>query len=37
MKFLEDQVLWHRVCEGNFDTFMQTGRKGGGGDAPKKS
>ena len=39
MKFLEDQVLWHRVCEGNFDTFMQTGRRAGGGAAaaPKKT
>jgi TRAP-type mannitol/chloroaromatic compound transport system substrate-binding protein len=38
MKFLEDQVLWFRVAEGNFDTFMQTGRKApGGGAAPKKS
>ncbi|HUQ27060.1 MAG TPA: TRAP transporter substrate-binding protein [Usitatibacter sp.] len=38
MKFLEDQVLWFRVSEGNFDTFMQTGRRSGGGAAaPKKS
>ena len=39
MKFLEDQVLWFRVAEGNFDTFMQTGRRAGGGGgaaAPKK-
>ena len=27
MKFLEDQVLWARVCEANYDNFMQTGRK----------
>jgi len=27
MKFLEDQVLWFRVAEGNYDNFMQTGRK----------
>jgi TRAP-type mannitol/chloroaromatic compound transport system substrate-binding protein len=26
-KFLEDQILWARVCESNYDTFMQTGRK----------
>jgi TRAP-type mannitol/chloroaromatic compound transport system substrate-binding protein len=26
-KFLEDQVLWFRVAEGNYDNFMQTGRK----------
>jgi TRAP-type mannitol/chloroaromatic compound transport system substrate-binding protein len=37
MGFLENQVLWFRVCEGNFDTFMQTGRRSGGGAAPKKS
>ena len=39
MKFLEDQVLWFRVAEGNFDTFMQTGRRpaGGGAAAPKKT
>jgi TRAP-type mannitol/chloroaromatic compound transport system substrate-binding protein len=36
MKFLEDQVLWFRVSEGNFDTFMQTGRRSGGA-APRKS
>jgi TRAP-type mannitol/chloroaromatic compound transport system substrate-binding protein len=42
MGFLENQVLWFRVAEGNFDTFMQTGRRGGGagsgggGAAPKK-
>ena len=35
-KFLEDQVLWFRVSEGNFDTFMQTGRRAKGGAAPKK-
>ena len=34
MKFLEDQVLWFRVAEGNYDNFMQTGRKAGG-DAKK--
>jgi TRAP-type mannitol/chloroaromatic compound transport system substrate-binding protein len=28
-KFLEDQVLWFRVAEGNYDNFMQTGRKAG--------
>jgi TRAP-type mannitol/chloroaromatic compound transport system substrate-binding protein len=33
MKFLEDQVLWFRVSEGNFDTFMQTGRRGAGAPA----
>ena len=38
MKFLEDQVLWFRVCEGNFDQFMQTGRRSGApAAAPKKS
>ena len=38
MGFLENQVLWFRVSEGNFDTFMQTGRRSGGaGAAPKKS
>jgi TRAP-type mannitol/chloroaromatic compound transport system substrate-binding protein len=37
MAFMENQVLWFRVAEGTFDTFMQTGRRGGGGDAPKKS
>jgi TRAP-type mannitol/chloroaromatic compound transport system substrate-binding protein len=26
-KFLEDEVLWFRVCEANYDNFMQTGRK----------
>jgi TRAP-type mannitol/chloroaromatic compound transport system substrate-binding protein len=26
-KFLEDQVLWFRVCEANYDQYMQTGRK----------
>ena len=36
MKFLEDQVLWFRVCEGNFDQFMQTGRRAGGAGAAKK-
>ncbi len=30
MKFLEEEVLWFRVCEGSFDTFMQTGRKASG-------
>ncbi len=25
--FLEDQVLWFRVCEANYDSYMQTGRK----------
>ena len=35
-KFLEDQVLWFRVAEGNFDTFMQTGRRPAGGATPKK-
>jgi TRAP-type mannitol/chloroaromatic compound transport system substrate-binding protein len=37
MKFLEDQVLWFRVAEGNFDTFMQAGRRSGGGGDAKKS
>jgi TRAP-type mannitol/chloroaromatic compound transport system substrate-binding protein len=39
MAFLENQVLWFRVAEGNFDTFMQTGRRpaGGGAAAPKKA
>ena len=38
MKFLEDQVLWFRVAEGNFDDFMQTGRRArGAAAAPKKS
>ncbi len=27
MKFLEDQILWFRVCEANYDSYMQTGRK----------
>jgi TRAP-type mannitol/chloroaromatic compound transport system substrate-binding protein len=27
MKFLEDEILWFRVCEANFDAFMQSGRK----------
>ena len=37
-KFMEEQVLWFRVAEGNFDTFMQTGRRpAGGGAAPKKA
>jgi TRAP-type mannitol/chloroaromatic compound transport system substrate-binding protein len=27
MKFLEDEILWFRVCEANFDAFMQAGRK----------
>jgi TRAP-type mannitol/chloroaromatic compound transport system substrate-binding protein len=27
MKFLEDEVLWFRVCEANYDNYMQTGRK----------
>ena len=27
MRFLEDQVLWFRVAEANYDNFMQTGRK----------
>jgi len=42
-KFAEEQVLWFRVAEGNFDTFMQTGRRAAGGAAdtkgaaPKKS
>ena len=26
-RFLEDQVLWARVCEANYDNFMQTGRR----------
>ena len=26
-RFLEDEVLWFRVCEANYDNFMQTGRK----------
>jgi TRAP-type mannitol/chloroaromatic compound transport system substrate-binding protein len=26
-KFLEDEVLWFRVCEANYDNYMQTGRK----------
>ena len=25
-EFLEKEVLWFRVCEANFDTYMQTGR-----------
>ena len=38
MKFLEDQVLWFRVAEANYDTFMQTGRRpAGGAAAPKKA
>ena len=28
-KFLEDEILWFRVCEANYDAFMQTGRKKG--------
>ena len=31
MKFLEDQVLWFRVAEGNFDNFMQARPQGRGG------
>jgi TRAP-type mannitol/chloroaromatic compound transport system substrate-binding protein len=27
MKFLEEQVLWFRVAEANYDGYMQTGRK----------
>jgi TRAP-type mannitol/chloroaromatic compound transport system substrate-binding protein len=27
MKFLEDQILWFRVCEANYDRFMQNERK----------
>jgi TRAP-type mannitol/chloroaromatic compound transport system substrate-binding protein len=27
MAFLEEQVLWFRVAEANYDSFMQTGRK----------
>jgi TRAP-type mannitol/chloroaromatic compound transport system substrate-binding protein len=27
MRFLEEQVLWFRVAEANYDAFMQTGRK----------
>jgi TRAP-type mannitol/chloroaromatic compound transport system substrate-binding protein len=27
MKFLEEEVLWFRVCEANYDSYMQTGRK----------
>jgi TRAP-type mannitol/chloroaromatic compound transport system substrate-binding protein len=27
MKFLEEEVLWFRVCEANYDTFMATGRR----------
>ena len=27
MKFLEDEILWFRVCEANYDNFMQGGRK----------
>ena len=26
-RFLEDQILWARVCESNYDTFMQSGRR----------
>ncbi len=39
MKFLEEQVLWFRVAEGNYDTFMQTGRRAPAAPAaaPKKS
>jgi len=29
MKFLEAEVLWFRVCEANYDNYMQTGRKKG--------
>ncbi len=38
-KFLEEQVLWFRVAEGNYDTFMQTGRRAPAAPAaaPKKS
>jgi TRAP-type mannitol/chloroaromatic compound transport system substrate-binding protein len=28
MKFLEEEILWFRVCEGNYDNYMATGRKG---------
>ena len=27
MKFLEDQILWFRVCEANYDRFMQNERR----------
>ncbi len=27
MKFLEEQILWFRVAEANYDSYMQTGRK----------
>ena len=38
MAFLENQVLWFRVTEATYDSFMQTGRRSGGGAAaPKKS
>jgi TRAP-type mannitol/chloroaromatic compound transport system substrate-binding protein len=38
MKFLDDQVLWFRVCEGNYDTYMATGRRASApAAAPKKS
>ncbi|HEX4763598.1 MAG TPA: TRAP transporter substrate-binding protein [Usitatibacter sp.] len=29
MKFMEDEILWFRVCEANYDNYMQTGRKKG--------
>jgi TRAP-type mannitol/chloroaromatic compound transport system substrate-binding protein len=35
MKFLEEQVLWFRVAEANYDGYMQTGRKAPAA-APKK-
>ncbi|HXN15017.1 MAG TPA: TRAP transporter substrate-binding protein [Usitatibacter sp.] len=27
MKFMEVEIPWFRVCEANYDTYMQTGRK----------
>jgi TRAP-type mannitol/chloroaromatic compound transport system substrate-binding protein len=35
MKFLEEQILWFRVAEANYDGYMQTGRKAPAA-APKK-
>ena len=26
-RFLEDQILWFRVCEANYDRFMQNERR----------
>jgi TRAP-type mannitol/chloroaromatic compound transport system substrate-binding protein len=37
MKFLEDQILWFRVTEANYDAFMQNRPKAGAAAAPAKA